>query len=303
MTLTQLRYFRILAHTENYKVASHLLYISQPSLSRAISLLEEELGVALFEKSGRNIALTQAGKDFCQYVERALDQLDHGVAAMHAYAQQGENISIGCIIPAINTYLVNMLSAFKEQTQLAPHYNVDSNQTEILIDGLRSGRYDLVFGSNVLQIEHVAFVPVAEMRFMVIMRQDDPLASLSAITPEQLKKANRPLLFTSAPAYSALVHRMLKYYDITPIVGGIANEDNALLGMVEAGSGIFIGTDYPQMHTKNIALVPFEQPKFHRYIYMAYATDRAYSPSAQALIDFNLARALKDDASNEQTHK
>jgi DNA-binding transcriptional LysR family regulator len=299
MTLNQLRYFRCLAQTENYSTAARLLYISQPSLSRAIALLQEELGVSLFEKHGRNVVLTQAGKDFRRYTENALEQIDCGISAMQAYAQQTERISIGCVIPAISTYLVSMLAAFKEQTGLSPSYEVDSNQTEILIDGLKKGQYDLVFGSRVPEIMDVEFVPVSEMRFMLIMRRDDPLASMAEITPEQLKAANRPLLFTSAPSYSGLLRRMLAYYGITPFVGGIANEDNALLGMVEAGSGIFIGTDYPQMHTENIALVPFKQKRFHRYIYMAYSTERVYTPSVQALIEFNRRHALSEEEEKE----
>ena len=60
MTLNQLRYFRVLAKTEHYTKAADALAISQPSLSRAIALLEEELGVLLFTRRGRNVVLTDA---------------------------------------------------------------------------------------------------------------------------------------------------------------------------------------------------------------------------------------------------
>ena len=55
MNLQQLEYFKIIAEVENFTKASNLLSVSQPALSKAISKLEEELGVPLFEKSGRNI--------------------------------------------------------------------------------------------------------------------------------------------------------------------------------------------------------------------------------------------------------
>lgn len=58
MTLNQLRYFRVLARMEHFRQAAASLYISQPALSRAIALLEQELGVSLFEKKGRNAVLT-----------------------------------------------------------------------------------------------------------------------------------------------------------------------------------------------------------------------------------------------------
>ena len=62
MTLNQLRYVRVLADTEHYTKAADVLNIAQPSLSRAIALLEEELGVLLFTRRGRNVVLTDAGR-------------------------------------------------------------------------------------------------------------------------------------------------------------------------------------------------------------------------------------------------
>ena len=63
MNLFQLRYFVTLAKMQHYTKAAHELCITQPSLSHAISQLEAELGVALFEKSGRNTTLTSFGEE------------------------------------------------------------------------------------------------------------------------------------------------------------------------------------------------------------------------------------------------
>ena len=76
MNLYHLRYFVTLAHLEHYTKAAENLSITQPSLSHAISLLENELGVALFEKEGRNIVLTKYGKIFLKDVEKLLEILD-----------------------------------------------------------------------------------------------------------------------------------------------------------------------------------------------------------------------------------
>ena len=58
MTLNQLRYFQAVARLQNFRAAAEELYISQPSLSRSIDALEDELGVVLFERAGRGITLT-----------------------------------------------------------------------------------------------------------------------------------------------------------------------------------------------------------------------------------------------------
>ena len=92
MNLYHLRYFSTLAHIEHYTKAADILAITQPSLSYAISTLEEELGVKLFEKNGRNVTLTKYGKVFLNDVEEVLNRLDSSVNSLKL-AGKGE----GCI--------------------------------------------------------------------------------------------------------------------------------------------------------------------------------------------------------------
>ena len=72
MNLNQLTYFAVTARHQHFTRAAEELFISQPSLSYAISSLEEELGIRLFEKKGRNVVLTKYGRLFLGHVERAL---------------------------------------------------------------------------------------------------------------------------------------------------------------------------------------------------------------------------------------
>ena len=62
MTLNQMIYFQTIAKHEHFRLAATELNLSQPSLSRSIATLEDELGVILFERKGRNVALTKSGK-------------------------------------------------------------------------------------------------------------------------------------------------------------------------------------------------------------------------------------------------
>ena len=87
MNLFQLRYFVTLAKMQHYTKAAHELCITQPSLSHAISQLEAELGVALFEKSGRNTTLTSFGEEFLICANRTLATLDSGVSSLQRSAR------------------------------------------------------------------------------------------------------------------------------------------------------------------------------------------------------------------------
>ena len=75
MTLNQLQYFYEAAKTQHFNRAADNLSISQPSLSRAIAALENEMGVILFERMGRNVSLTKAGQVFYEHAEKILEDI------------------------------------------------------------------------------------------------------------------------------------------------------------------------------------------------------------------------------------
>src|SRR3546814_13027527 len=81
MELRCLRYFVAVAQEQSFSRAAKLLHISQPPLSRRIRAIEEELGVALFERNTRNVRLTAAGAAFYEQTRRTLEQVEKSVRA------------------------------------------------------------------------------------------------------------------------------------------------------------------------------------------------------------------------------
>ena len=98
MNLNQLIYFASLAQLQHVTRASEKLNIAQPSLSKAIANLEQELGVDLFEKQGRNVVLTRQGKLYLDYVEKALESLEEGRSALQRMQTElDQRIDIGFV--------------------------------------------------------------------------------------------------------------------------------------------------------------------------------------------------------------
>lgn len=97
MNLYHLRYFVTLAHLEHYTKAAEILAITQPSLSHAISSLEKELGVKLFEKDGRNVVLTKCGQAFLTDVEQSLEMLDSSVNRLQMTGLGEGRVDIGML--------------------------------------------------------------------------------------------------------------------------------------------------------------------------------------------------------------
>ena len=90
MTLNQLTYFQKIAQLEHFRLAANELNISQPSLSRSMDTLENELGIPLFEKNGRNITLTKYGKMFLEHVDRILEEVRTAEQKMYHLTQEGD---------------------------------------------------------------------------------------------------------------------------------------------------------------------------------------------------------------------
>ena len=120
MTLNQILYFRKVARLENYHQAAEELYISQPSLSRSMASLESELGVALFEKKGRGVTLTKAGKLFLEHADRIAGDCDVAVGKMQEISSDGGKIDIGYIFPLAGHYIPHNVRKFlnKKRTKM-----------------------------------------------------------------------------------------------------------------------------------------------------------------------------------------
>ena len=179
MNLYHLRYFSTLAHIEHYTKAADILAITQPSLSYAISTLEEELGVKLFEKNGRNVTLTKYGKVFLNDVEEVLNRLDSSVNSLKL-AGKGE----GCIdVVFLRTlgidFLPKIMRGFLEEN---PTKKIDFNLycdkvlTSDILNGLKEKKYDLGFCSKLDNEPLIEFIPVARQELVVIVPPDHPLA-------------------------------------------------------------------------------------------------------------------------------
>lgn len=148
MTLNQLSYFYQAAVLEHFNQAAEKMNITEPSLSRSIAALEDELGVTLFEKRGRNVILTKAGEIFLEHVSTILDDVKRAESKMHQIATDGGHIDIAYVSPLAKVFIPTIVRSFlteKENKNIT--FNFFQDITSVNIEGLKKGRYDIIFGS------------------------------------------------------------------------------------------------------------------------------------------------------------
>ena len=184
MNEIQLRYFCTLAKTEHMNRAAEELFISPPSLSIMIRRIESELGVPLFEKKGRNIALTEYGRLFLPKAQAALDILERGRQELISAKSEDDNKVVirGGSISSFPELLSLLLRSNKN---IAFERSVFNSDTELL-SMLLSRKIDIYVGSIELDDANVEKIELYRERQYLLASKSHPLAKVKGITVEDL---------------------------------------------------------------------------------------------------------------------
>jgi LysR family transcriptional regulator, benzoate and cis,cis-muconate-responsive activator of ben and cat genes len=144
--LRHLRYFVAVAEAENVlRAATQKLHISQPAVSRQIRDLEDELGVQLFERTGKAVNLTDAGRLFLKEARAVLERTDEAVRNVRAFAQAGETeLHVG-YTPALRSQIVSPALHTFQQAMPDVRVKLHDWTSEKIVTGLRDGRLQLAF--------------------------------------------------------------------------------------------------------------------------------------------------------------
>ena len=188
MNLNQLYYFQKVAQLQHYHQAATALNISQPSLSRSIANLEDELGIPLFKKNGRNIKLTKYGQIFLEHVNRILEEIKVAETKMKALSNaSGGHIDIGYVFPLAKSYIPHMVRNFLNTEQNKDvTFSLNQDITKKLISGLKSEKYDIIFGSYVPDEPEIEFIPIINQEMVIITPVGHPLKNKKPIILEDL---------------------------------------------------------------------------------------------------------------------
>lgn len=196
MELRVLKYFLMVAREENITHAAQLLHVTQPTLSRQIRELEEELGVQLFERSNHRIVLTQDGQLLRRRAQEIVDLAERTVRDFsHADGELEGEIAIGSGEMHSVSVLAEILSSFRKRYPKI-HYRFYSGNADHIKERMENGTLDLGLLSEPVDIARYEFVriPIKE-EWGILTREDSPLGSLETIRPEDL--VGRPLMVAS----------------------------------------------------------------------------------------------------------
>lgn len=195
-TLRQIEYFVAVAEHGAFGAAADVLGVSQPSLSKQLSTMEDELGIRLFERTSRRVSLTPTGRAVLARGRSILNEVrDFKAVARGTSSLFAARLSIG-VLPSVGAYFMPI--ANRRLHKLYPDLRllVQEGATRQLLDLLKDGTIDAVIGTPTNDPEFDS-APLFEEALWVCAASDDPLSMGSG--PVKLSDlANSPLLSLSA---------------------------------------------------------------------------------------------------------
>ncbi len=257
MELRVLKYFLAVAREENVTKAANLLHITQPTLSRQLIQLEEELGTKLFQRGRHNILLTEEGmllrrraQEIVDLTEKTEKELSHGSKMV-----SGE-ISIGCGETQNMKPLCEMIAAFQEKYPEVV-FHIYTAIADDVTERLENGVLDMGLLLEPVEISRYHFVRMPlEEKWQVLMRKDCPLAEKEKICPSDL--AGLPLIIARRQSVRNLLENWFGNVAEGMQIASTCNLSHINQSiMVESGIGVALVMDF-SCNDQTLCLRPLE---------------------------------------------
>ncbi len=252
-----LKYFLAVVREENITKAAEILHITQPTLSRQLAKLEEDLGAQLFVRNKKGIVLTDEGMLFRRRAAEIVELADKAEREIYQRGSfvEGE-ISIGCGELLAMKLLPKIITTFREMYP-GVTFEIYTGNADNIKYRLDNGLTDLGLLLEPVEIEKYDFIRLdVKENWMVLMRSDDPLATKESIKLEEI--ADKPLIFSKRQSVRNEIESWFRGITDKLNVPVFSNLSTNSALMVEQGVGycILIEGSLPFLDTSKLVLKP-----------------------------------------------
>ncbi|WP_461243212.1 LysR family transcriptional regulator [Secundilactobacillus muriivasis] len=293
MNLRHLQFFQELARTQHMSKAAENLGISQPSLSYAISKLEQELGVPLVEPDGRNIKLTAFGKTYLNYINDGLNSLAQGnVAIQQLNDPKSGHVRLGFTYTMGQRLVPELMQQFTQQPDNERiSFQLGQDTTEHLLEKLADDQFDLVLASYADQVhgqatkERFQFTPIVKQAIKLAVPVNHPLATKPTIKLRDIAPYDL-IMFSQKSGLRPLIDRILKQAELTPKIKYEIEEDHTIIGLVQYGMGIALVPNLPQLDQSQVILREITDNPLNHELFLITRKQHFLTPAVQRFDTF-----------------
>ena len=275
MTTKQVDYCIELARTLNFSRAAENMFVSQPTFSYQIKLLEDEVGFVIFERSGKGAALTPAGAQFVSFLTGMREDLKRAVEQGQNFsAKYKDSISVCMPVRQAVYFLPEAMRMFEKSSpdvQIKPLFQYGHSMETFL-----QNEADVVFAlkEQTRQVADIRVHDLFESRIYLITGRNDPLAERNLIREEDLYGRTLMVGGGSPQALKTVQHRLIGSGKISYF--NSADHDTTLTN-VAAGRGVCLAPGFLNDHSGQFAWIPFDCAESFSCVLCTHRDDRRES--------------------------
>ncbi|AEJ42292.1 LysR family transcriptional regulator [Alicyclobacillus acidocaldarius] len=284
MDLLQLTYFRTLARWEHVTRAAMELRIAQPSLSKTIARLEAELGVPLFDRTGRNLRLNAYGRAFLARVDRALTEIEEGKRELRQMAKANEETVI--LTVSTTRLLPGLLRAFLREHPRVRIRQYTGSAEEMAMQIVR-GEADFCIAGAEIKGDEIAWEPLMVEEVYLIVPPDHPLSGRGVVRLAELR--DEPFICVNkGHEFRELTDGFCRRAGFEPKVHFSGDEADVIADLVRQGLGVaFVPAltwwEKEEHETRRLRI---EAPRCERVIGLAWSRRHHLTRAAEAFREF-----------------
>lgn len=291
MELQQLRYFQTVARLEHMTQAAEELNITQPALSRTISRLEEDIGVPLFERKGRQIRLNAYGEIFLAHLERSFLELDQAKKKINDMARL-ENRSVSIATTNVSIF-PSLVSAFLRQypdVRIRQYLRSDINMYHLL----EKGEVDMCISSEPIEGPDIRWDPLFSEELLLLVPREERFIHRQAI---RLTEVADERFISSNTSYdsSNWLESFCQKAGFAPKITFEGNDSVVIGEMVSLGLGIsfipkLLWEKFSAILKDRLHVLTMTEPQCIRTTGISRITGRYLSTAANAFYSFAIQR-------------
>lgn len=277
MELLQLRYFIDAARLENFSKVARKNFVPQPSISKTIGKLENELGVKLFDRNGKKISLNENGKFFYEKVNTALQNIDEGIK--HLKTPQRSNIYI--YIQAGNRFISMLTADFLISTKDIFVSSVNRMSEE------NKNSYDFTFMQLLNDMKNFNYEKLMEDEIVLVTSAGHPLSLRKEVSIRELSDYPYVAHYKSMNLRDFTDAFCMREGGFTPGVVFETADDQALRYMIRKNKGIALMPEklFCLQNSSDYQIIKLKE-KTYRTLIIAWNKDKTLSSHEEQFLSF-----------------
>lgn len=283
MEFHQLRYVCAIAETGSFSRAAERCQIAQPSLSQQVLKLEEDLGTKLFDRLGRSVRLTEAGRAFLPHARSILSQMEMARSSVaDKCADVRGSVAVG-VIPTIAPYLMPRYAAGFAKKYPEAKLRIVEETTPILVENLRNLSIDFAILALPLRHKDLELFPLRTEPLFAVLPKDHPRARVKSLALKDLR--GEPfVMLRDGHCFRDLSLAACTHARVTPRIAFESGQFSSLFGMVAAGVGVSLAPEMAIDRNADCLYVRLSDTRATRTIVAAVLHGRSFNRVQQAFL-------------------